>query len=98
MSRFQAPIVEKTSENPNLQPRRAQVDPWANRGRFQQVDLGPSSAEERTRLSPGITWENRLSVPKSQQTTTTTTTHDDANKPKVVHEEETTTTVIEDDA
>ena len=104
MSRFQAPPAPKSSENPNLTPLTAQVDPWANRGRFQQVNLGTSSAEDRTKLAPGVTWENRFQVPKiqrSQNVTSSTTSspaatsHDDGKK-QVVQEEETTTTVIED--
>lgn len=79
-SRFQAPPVQSPEENPNLKPRAPQIDPWASRGRFQNVNL-PSNAEERTRVP------DKNVVFQQKQTTT---------GPNKVEEEETTTTVMED--
>jgi len=80
-SRFQSPPAQPQGENPNLQPRKPQVDPFGPRGRFQQAALGAYSAEERTR------------VPLPQ----TASAPDQGQEPKVVKKEETTTTVVDED-
>lgn len=88
-SRFQGLPSTAPQENPNLVPRAPIVDPWASRGRFQQVNLGTNPAEERTKV--GFVDDNtRL------QTTTNAGVRSDKSAPKVVQKEETTTTVIED--
>jgi hypothetical protein len=90
MSRFQAPPSQQAAENPNLRPRSAQLDPWASRGRFQQANLATDSAEDRTKLAPGLTWENRFNVPRSkqqQQTHVETTTSEEKVPSDVQHDE-----------
>lgn len=89
-SRFQGVPAQTSQENPNLKPLPPQIDPWASRGRFQQVNLGSNPAEERTRVE--VIQDDKLSSshPKSDSDNTTTT------KPKIVKEEESITTIIED--
>jgi len=79
-TRLQAPYKPSTSENPYLKPLPPQVDPFGNRGRFQQVTLGANSAEDRTRLPSETTVHEEKQVSPDGET----------------HTETTTTTVIED--
>lgn len=53
-SRLQAPYQSQNSENPYLTPLPPQVDINSSRGRFQQVNLGTASAEDRTKLPSQI--------------------------------------------
>ena len=95
-SRFQASPAQASAENPNLTPLPPQIDPWASRGRFQQVNLGVNPAEERTRVVVQPDARFNTSKPSNQgdkKTTTTTTVK--SNTPDVVKKEETTTTIIE---
>lgn len=80
-SRLQAIPTQAGSDNPNLIPKPPIVDPWASRGRFQQVNLGMGSAEERTRVP-----DKKVVVEETKQKVST---------PKKV--EETTTIILEDD-
>jgi len=86
-SRFQALPPQLASENPNLKPRAPIVDPWASRGRFQNVNLGANPVEEQTRVD--LNNEGRLQPAHLSQS-------GKASAPKVVKQEETVTTVVED--
>jgi len=79
-SRFQSPPAQPQGENPNLQPRKPQVDPFGPRGRFQQAALGAYSAEERTRvpLPQGAADQRDEPNVKKEETVTTVVDEDDA--------------------
>lgn len=94
-SRFQAPSsFTQVQTNPNLTPLPPQVDPWASRGRFQQVNLGTNPAEERTRLPDNVTFERRniFVPPVAQNETVKSDNSNDQSGGKVVKKEETVTT------
>ena len=72
-SRLQAPFQSNTGENPHLQPLPPQVDINSGRGRFQQVSLGNTSAEDRTKVEEKIVVTEEKETPLKTQKTTTTT-------------------------
>lgn len=71
-ARLQAPFTTK-EENPYLKPLPPQVDINSSRGRFQQVNLGTPSAEERTRVEI-VSEEPPLQTKKTGTVTKTTPT------------------------
>lgn len=72
MTRLQAPVLLPPKENPNLIPRQGTVNLKSRRGRYQNVNVGALSAEERTRVPVKVVQE------------TTTNTHDSPVSGKVV--------------
>jgi len=73
-SRLQAPFQSNNGENPYLKPLPPQVDINSGRGRFQQVNLGLSSAEDQTKIEKQVVVEEKTEETPFQTKHTTTTT------------------------